>query len=202
MKQIIVRHKKRSIATLILVVSIIVMLFNGTISYPWILLDRQVQLIARCNFGDQQFLAEPFGVTITAPADLCILPHRIFPEDTSVQIVPRGTYSVWNEYAKGTIIEATRATLLFENTTSERNASTIMHGLDAGGFLKQASTTEYRTANGLMVTEVHNASGIEEGTLFDWAFIDLPGGHYTLSILSQHPEDQTIFHEVINNLRP
>lgn len=193
-------HKKKSVACVIVLISLIVMWQNGTITYPWIMLDRQVQLLSRCAHGGQTFVADPFGVTITAPDAMCILPHRIFPEDTSVQIVPRGYYSVWNEYAKGTIVEAARATFLFEQHTSERNAQVILGALDAGGFLTHASTTNYVTPNGLAVTEVHNASGIEEGKLFDWAFIDLPGERYTLSILSSHPEDQAIFHSLINTL--
>jgi hypothetical protein len=174
---------------------------GGTIAYPWIMLDRQVQSIAHCTYGSQEFAAAPFGFVISVPNELCILPHRIFPEDTSIQILPRGFYSVWNEYAKGTVIDASVATLLFENMTPERNSATIFHALDAGGFLLSATTTTYKTPNGFTVTEVHNATGIESGKLFDWAFIDHPDGKYTLSILSSHPEDPTIFHKIITSLK-
>lgn len=183
-------------------VVILTMWLAGTLSYPWIMIDRQVQLLTRCEWQKEtSFPAKPFHFTIVTPTDLCILPHRIFPEDTTVQIVPRRYYSVWNEYAKGTIVEASRATFLFEPLTSERNAGRIADALSAGGFLRVASTTQYTTPNGFSVIEVHNALGIEDGKLFDWAFIDHPDGQSTLSILSTHTEDQTVFHKLIEALR-
>jgi len=194
------KHKKVTLGCAVLLALIVAMFMTGTLSYPWIMLDRQTQLLTRCIHPTQTFDAAPFGFTISAPQNRCILPHRIFPADTSIQIVPEGYYSVWNEYAKGTIAEASLATFLFEPLTPERNAQTILRTLESGGFLVQASTTEYVTANGFTVIEVRNASGIEAGKLFDWALIDHPNGKTTLSILSLHPEDPTIFHELINQL--
>lgn len=177
------------------------MWWSGTLSYPWIMLDRQIQLIERCTKDTTTFEAVPFHFIISVPPALCILPHRIFPEDTSIQVVPKSYYSVWNEYAKGTIIESSRATFLFEPLTTERNASKIWGALDAGGFLAYASTTTYTTTNGIGVIEVIKASGIEEGKFFDWAFIDHPNGQTTLSILAPHTSDGAVFHELINALR-
>ncbi len=174
---------------------------TGTLSYPWIMLDRQVQLVSRCMYADPSFSADAFGFSIAAPNDYCVLPHRQFPTDASIQIVPKGYYFVFNEYALGTVVNATRASILFDHTTTERNAGSLLGALHAGGFLEGATIDRRTNKNGIQFVIVSGAKGIaDDGHRFLWAFADHPVRPFTITILSAHPENPMVFNAVIDEL--
>lgn len=176
---------------------------TGTLSYPYILANRQVILNKYCKHGGiNDFQTTDFGFRILAPEGQCILPHRSFPKDTSIQVLPAGKYSVINEYAKGTIIDAARATILFEHITSDRNPKEILARMRLGGFLDNAQVTEFTNKNGLHVFLAKNTIGIDGVSHFDWAFITHPNKDIMFTMITAHPESPEVFDYVLENLSP
>ncbi len=185
----------------LIIVAFLYGLYTGTLSYPWILLDRQSELISRCVVSSTtEVLATSFNFRASVPATSCVLPHRIFPEDGTVQIIPRGLYSVISEYANGSIINASQGTLLFEPLTKERNSKAIIQTLINGGFINQTSVQTYKNTAGLTIIEVTGASSIEPKKLYNWAFIDNPDGKSMVSILIPQEKNQDTFHALIKTM--
>jgi hypothetical protein len=177
------------------------MAITGTLSYPIIMVERQLQLLSRCIFSNSEFVAQDYGFIFLVPNDYCVLPHRLFPEDGSIQIIPRGLYSVINEYAKGTIAAESRASILFDRQSETRNRRAFLATLQAGGFLDGATVEEHTNSTGVKMTIVRNARGIESGKLFQWAFIDHPKRPISVSILSSHVDDPAVFEAVLDGMR-
>jgi len=194
-------QKRFYIAGIIFIALISTMSLTGTLSYPYIMLDRQIQLISRCMFSPSSFDAAPFGYSILVPDDYCVLPHRMFPEDTSIQVVPKGFYFVFNEYAFGSIASASKASILFEPTTPERNKRTLPGILIQGGFASGSSITEEHTnGHDVPFSIVRMATGIEEGKRFHWAFTDNSSTGYTATILTADPAQPEVFESIIDGM--
>lgn len=201
MRTYIKNHKIRATIIGLIVLCIAGMAISGTLSYPYILIDRQIELRKYCAHGGiQEFDAPTFGFHISAPSEYCVLPHRIFPEDTSIQIVPTGNYSVINEYGKSTIINATRATLLFEHLEQGRSPEELIAKMRQGGFLQGATEKEFQTKQGLHVFLLENTGGLDGTSRYSWAFILHPDGKSLLSVLTEYPEAPDTFNYIINNL--
>ncbi|MEN9582398.1 MAG: hypothetical protein RL641_352 [Candidatus Parcubacteria bacterium] len=193
-------NKKKSIVLGIILVAIIGMAWTGTLTYPYIMADRQIELIKYCSRGIDTIESKDFGFTINAPDGYCVLPHRIFPKDGSIHIIPKGNYSVINEYAKGTITQASMATILFEKTKTGRSPEELIENMRLGGFLEGAEVSKYTTKNGLDVVLAKNTIGLDPTARYDWAFILHPDGKVLISVLGAHPESPEVFNYVIDNL--
>lgn len=200
MKFLILKHQRTSFVLLILALFALALAFTGTLSYPAIMIDRQIQLISRCVFSDSKFVSEDYGLIILAPSDYCILPHRLFPKDGSIQVVPKGWYFVLNEYAAGTIATESRASILFDIRNETRNRKAFLAALEAGGFLDGATVEEHTNTHGIQMTIVHNARGIESGKLFLWAFIDHPTRPISISVLSSRVDDPIVFDAILDGM--
>lgn len=201
MKFLYARYPRSTVALCVLTLVFFALAWTGTLSYPAIMLDRQIQLISRCVIADSSFVAEDFGFSFLAPSDYCVLPHRLFPRDGSIQVVPRGWYFVVNEYAAGTIATESRASILFDFRTEIRNKAAFLAALEAGGFLDGATVEEHENATGLRMTIVRNARGIEEGRRFNWAFVDHPTKPISVSVLSSFIGDPIVFWAVLDGMR-
>lgn len=173
---------------------------TDTLTYPYILISRQIQMIKFCNFGTNSFNTKEYGFSLSAPKEFCFLPNRIFPADGTIQIVPRGSYFVINEYATGSVIVNSKSTLLFERIAKDRNTKAVLEALKNGGFLSEAKTTEQINKNGLKITVVKNVKGVDGPNHFDWAFIEHPNGKVFLSILLAN-QDTTIFDYILENIK-
>lgn len=179
------------------------MWITHTLSYPYILLDRQLVLRKYCaGKGVQDFSTNDFGFRIVVPKEYCVLPHRTFPKDTSIQIVPTGNYSVINEYAKGSIINAAKATILFEHASTERSPEELIAKMTTGGFFRDATITQFTNKNNLRIYLMRNTLGIDGVSHFDWAFIMHPNGKTMLTMLTAHPESPDVFNYIFENLEP
>ncbi len=198
----ITQHKIKSAAIGALLICIVYMGITGTLSYPYILVDRQIELLKYCSKGTTEFDTKDFGFHISAPAGYCILPHRIFPADGSIQIVPAGKYSVINEYAKGTIIGAAQATILFEKTEEGRSPEQLLEKMRQGGFLKEAKITEFTNKQNLRIVLATNTTGLDTETNphFNWAFVVHPNGKVMTSVLTAHPETPETFNYILDHL--
>lgn len=173
---------------------------TGTITYPYIMSARQVQMITYCHFGNNVFSSSDYGFKVSAPAGNCFLPNRLFPQDGSVQVLPSGWYSVIDEYAKGSIIKASRGTLLFEPVKNDRNTSSVLTALRNGGFLDDATVTEMTNPRGLGIILAKNVRGIDATAHFTWAFVMHPDGKVFLSVLNSRPDDSAVFDQLLNSL--
>ncbi|MBI3888714.1 hypothetical protein HY311_02890 [Candidatus Nomurabacteria bacterium] len=193
------RHKLLTFFFIILMISFIYMAFTGTVSYPYILIDRQTELVKDCAFGTNNFTASKFGYSFSVPKEYCILPNRLFPEDGSIEITPRGWYFVINEYAKGTIAEGAKATLLFEPVVPNRNVAKILQNLMDGGFLSSKNISETKNASGLGFVLASKVLGAD-GELYDWAFTTRPDNKYFLAVVTRHSDDQTVGKNVLDTL--
>lgn len=193
-------HRKTTIAIGLSLFSLIGMTISGTLSYPWIMIDRQIQSLVVCTYGTSTFTTEEFGFTFIAPSDFCFLPHRIFPEDTSVQVLPKDFYFSFNEYAKGTVTSAAHATLLFEPAIDGRRPADLVLALEKGGFLEGATLTNETNPAGLYFYKITNAKGIDDTKRFNWAFTMHPDGKSVLTILSAKVDDPTIFNTLIDSV--
>jgi len=194
-------HKKITFGAFLLLLTIIGMWRTGTLSYPYIMTERQIQLIMHCVQPKSQFIANQFGYVIEIPTEYCAIPHRIYPRDGTVHIIPKGWYFVFNEYAKGTVTENAVATLLFINDTNGEEISSNKNSLRMGGFLDTASTSKFTNSQGVSVVEYDNASGIIDGERFNWAFIVHPEARTSLTIQTRKTQDNPIYGKVIANIR-
>jgi hypothetical protein len=190
-------HKILSAVGGCIVATIIYMAATGTLSYPYIMFMRQIQLVQHCEFGTNEFTTPDFGFRFSAPDGYCFAPHRIFPADGTVHVLPKGLYSVISEYASGSVVQATRATLLFEPIAPGRSPDDVVSTLQRGGFLRDAMVATTTTESGLQVILVRNAIGVDGQKHFDWAFIAHPGGKNWLSVLTSHPEAPAVFDFVV-----
>ncbi|MDO8521424.1 MAG: hypothetical protein Q7S52_04875 [bacterium] len=195
------KHNVLSALILTVFAAVIGLAATGTLSYPYIMIDRQIQLISSCVFGGNSFSATPYGFQFSAPKGFCFVPNRLFPADGSIQVLPRGWYSVINEYARASVFAATRATILLESVTPGRSPSEALDALTRGGFLRNAEVINTVNPHGISIILVKNATGIEGGNArYDWAFALHPNGKIFLSVLSFHPEDPEVFQYVIDSI--
>jgi hypothetical protein len=171
-----------------------------TLSYPWIMADRQIQSLRECTFGDPTFETPTYGFRFSVPSEYCILPHRIFPDDSSLQIVPKAFYFSLNEYISGSVSRVSRGSVLFERTSDGRTIPAVMDALRMGGFLASATTSEYTNPSGVTFTVVRHATGIVEGKYFDWAFAENRDGTILLSLLSQEEVTPSIFETLLDGI--
>lgn len=182
-------HTVLSSFLFLVLISLAAMGMTGTLSYPYIMLDRQIQSVRHCTFGEPMFDAPTYGFRFVVSRELCILPHRIFPDDGSIQVVPKGFYFVIGEYASGSVVNAAKGTFLFERTADNRSVPVVMEALQLGGFLKEASTTSVTTSHGVTFTVVRHATGLDPTQYFSWAFTENRAGDILLSVLSHETKD-------------
>jgi hypothetical protein len=201
MKMKLKEYRGTTLVILVILLITASMAITGTLSYPAIMIERQAQLISRCVFSDSEFVSPDYGFIFLAPSDYCLLPHRLFPRDGTIQVVPKGWYFVINEYAAGTIVSEARASILFDRKNELRNKSAFMAALQAGGFLEGATIEERVNSSGIQMTIVHNAKGIEAGRRFEWAFIDHPTRPFSISVLSSRIDDPIVFEAVLDGLK-
>jgi len=193
-------HKIISGFCVILIISVIYMGFTGTLSYPYILLDRQIELISDCAFGTNNFTTNVYGYSFSVPKKYCILPDRLFPVDGSIEIVPSGWYFVFNEYAKGTIAEGAKATLLFEPVVADRDPQLIIQSLIKGSFLNPNNISSIKNSSGIDFILADSVLGADN-QLYNWAFSIRPDKKYFLAIITKHSDDQTVGKDLLENLK-
>jgi hypothetical protein len=197
----ITKYKKKSILIGGIIILIAVMAITNTLSYPYILISRQIGLTKYCAHGGiNELTTREFGFQIISPTGYCLLPHRLFPADGSIQVVPNGNYSVINEYAKGSIIKAAQATILFEKAEAGRSPQELVEKMRQGRFLDEAQVSEFTNKKGLHIVLLKNTIGLDETSHYDWAFIMHPNGTVLFSILTAHPENPDVFNYVIDNI--
>ncbi len=194
------KHKVVSVILFIAVISVIWMACTGTITYPYIMIDRQIQSIRDCTFGSSSFKTDTYGFSFTVPEGFCVLPNRLFPLDGSIEIVPKGWYFVLNEYIKGTVARGSRATLLFEPVLPDRDPQQIVETLVKGGFLDRSHISATTTATGLSYTLLDSALGTD-AEAYDWAFTTGAGGQYFLGIVMHHKQDDPVWNHLLNSLQ-
>ena len=185
------KHKVFSLLGTIILISIIWMAFTGTLSYPYILADRQIELISRCAFGSNSFKTDTYGYSFSAPKGYCVLPDRQFPVDGSIEIVPKGWYFVFNEYAEGTIAKGAKATVLFEPMTTDRNPDSIIHSLIDGKFLKATNISSTINSSGIGFTLANSVLGTDNQP-YNWAFATRSDKKYFLAIVTKNLDDQAV----------
>jgi hypothetical protein len=193
-------HKFLSGFIAVILLSVMWMAFTGTLSYPYIMADRQIQSIRHCMFGKPTFDTQDYGFRFTVSPDLCILPHRIFPDDGSIQVVPKGFYFVISEYAKGTVVDASKGTYLFERKADGRTIPIVMNALEKGGFLEGAKTDVVMNKYGVPLTVVRGAKGLDESLRFNWAFAMNGRDDILLSILSPEKGDDASFQMLLDSV--
>jgi len=194
------KHKVFSLLCILILISIIGMVFTDTLSYPYILADRQIELISRCVFDSNNFTTDFYGYSFSAPKGYCVLPDRLFPVDGSIEIVPRGWYFVFNEYAEGTIAEGAKATLLFEPMTTERNPDSIIHSLISGKFLDATNIGSTINSSGVGFTLANNVLGADNRP-YDWAFATRPDKKYFLAIVTKSLDNQEVGQYILKDLK-
>lgn len=200
MTEYIKQHKVKSTIFGLIIVAIIGMAITGTLSYPYIMVDRQIELLRYCSHDTTVFDTKDYGFHIEAPTGFCILPHRIFPADGSIQVVPTGKYSVINEYAKGTINNVSQATILFEQSEVGRSPEELLKNMESGGFLNEATISEFTNKQNLHVYVVKNTTGLDAGPHYNWAFVLHPNGKVLLSVLNSRPETPEVFDYILDHL--
>ena len=193
------KHKVFSMLSIIILISIVGMAFSGTLSYPYILADRQIELISRCAFGSNNFTTDFYGYKFSAPEGYCVLPDRLFPVDGSIEIVPRGWYFVFNEYANGTIAEGAKATILFEPMTADRNPDSIIHNLIDGKFLNEKNIGSTINNSGIGFTLANSVLGTDNQS-YNWAFATRLDKKYFLAIVTKNSDDQTVGQYILKDL--
>jgi hypothetical protein len=190
-------YKKSSVIIGLVAISIISMWITDTLSYPFIMTERQYQLIRYCVHPSSTFITTEYGYAFPVPEGYCAIPHRIFPDDGTVHIIPKGWYFVFNEYAKGTVTENSVATLLFIHDSNGEEISSNINSLRMGGFLDEATSKEMTNAKGLSIREFDNAKGILEGKRFNWAFIVNPNNKTSLTVLLNTVHETKIYDDII-----
>ena len=195
------KHWIVSISLVLLFASFCYMFVTDTLSYPYILTSRQIQMLKYCYSGSNEFNTTEYGFTVNIPDGYCFLPNRLFPDDGSIQILPKGLYSVINEYAKGTVILNSKSTLLFEPIVSDRNTPAVLDALKSGGFMSDATIKKWTNNNKVNIYLVSNTKGVDESRHYNWAFIEHPNGKVFLSILLSNINDSVIFNYILDNIR-
>jgi hypothetical protein len=171
---------------------------TNTLAYPYILAARQIQSIRDCTFGSPQFKTTSYGFSFTVPDGYCALPNRLFPADGSVEIVPRAWYFSINEYAKGTIASASRASVLFEPVTPVRDPARIVETLVRGHFAEQKNIESTTTPSGIAFTLVNNVLGTDNNR-YDWALATHSNGKYFAEIISPSIAGVSVREEVLDS---
>ena len=196
----VIKHKILSVVLIAIISSTIYMVCTDTITYPYIMADRQVQSIRDCTFGSQSFETDTYGFSFTAPEGFCVLPNRIFPLDGSIEIVPKGWYFVFNEYAKGTVARGSRMTILFEPVLPDRDPEQIVETLVKGGFLDRKNISATTTSTGVNYTILTNTRGTDD-SLYDWAFTTRPDGKYFVGIVMHHADNDPIWNHLLGSIK-
>lgn len=194
------KHWVVSIIVLVLLLTLSCMTYMGTLSYPYIMVVRQIQMLSFCHSEHTSFDAVDFGFQFEIPSKYCFLPNREYPKDTTVQLIPSGPYFVLNEYIKGTVVENTRATIIFEPVTAERNPESILDSMAKGGFLQGSNRENILNKNGVKIILIHGAKGIESSERSDWAFVLNKKGDYMLTLLLTKRDRGEVFTYLVENL--
>jgi hypothetical protein len=190
-------HKKLTILGGIFLVWAVYATFTGTLLYPFIMIDRQVQSIKDCTFGSPHFNTDFYDASFSVPETYCVLPNRLFPRDGSIEIVPKGWYFVFNEYAKGTVASGSIVTLLFEPVMPDRDPDKIIQTLVSGNFLDIKDVTSTTTASGTRFIFASNARGTDDNR-YDWAFVVRPDNKYFVAIVGHHADSEPVREYLFN----
>ncbi len=185
------KHKILAACCVLVMIVVAYMAFTNTLAYPYIILDRQVQSLKDCTFGSTHFTTDFYRFSFSSPEGYCVLPNRLFPEDGSIEIVPKGWYFVLNEYAQGTVAEASRATLLFEPVTVERDPEKIIQTLVNGKFLDMSNVSIKTASSGIEFVLANSTRGTDD-ELYDWAFATHPDKNNFVAIVARHSTDQVV----------
>lgn len=195
------KHWVISSLLLIIFVSLCYMTVTDTLSYPYILVSRQIQMLKYCRNASSEFVTKEYSFTVKVPDGYCFLPNRLFPDDGSVHILPKGLYSSINEYATGSVINNSKSTLLFEPIRSDRNIQAVLEALKKGGFMSEATSKEMKNKNGVKIYLVTSTKGVDESKYYNWAFIENKEKNVFLSILLSNTEDSSVFDYVLENIK-
>lgn len=195
------KHWIVSSLLLIIFVSLCYMTVTDTLSYPYILISRQVQMLKYCRQGSTEFTTTEYSFTVKIPDGYCFLPNRIFPDDGSIHILPKGLYSSINEYATGSVINNSKSTLLFEPIRNDRNTPAVLEALQKGGFMSDATSKEWVNKYGTKIYLVMNVKGVDVTKHYDWAFIENTNKKIFLSVLLSNTDDSTVFDYILENIK-
>lgn len=193
------KHRKLCVGSIVIIVGLMYMALIGTLSYPYIMIDRQIQSLKDCSFGSSSFTTDKYGFSFQVPDGYCVLPNRLFPLDGSIEIIPKGFYFVFNEYAKGSIASASKATVLFEPVTQDRDPGQIIETLIKGKFLVAENVSSGVSESGINYTIANKASGTDE-KLYDWVFISHPNKKYFVAIVAKHSESNEVVKRFIETV--
>lgn len=186
----------------VLAVALVALWLTDTWSYPLIMLSRQIQLIRDCAYPETTFISPDHGFAFAVPAGYCALPHRRFPEDGTIQIVPGGWYFVINEYAYGSVARVSEAAVFMERTSTKRNRSAIIDAMTRGGFFADAPRKDLTNESELAMTTFANVRGVDEESRYNWAFIESPDGSALVTAVTDRVADPRIFDAVVASVRP
>lgn len=189
--------RTRLIAALVAVAVLIALFWNGADSYAFIMVQRQTQLIRQCAFGSSTFEIAPIRARFSVPQDLCILPSRLFPAEPTIEILPRGWYFVFNEYAAGTVAKAAKGVIVFEPILPDRSPERVGESLVAGGFAHATALGIATTSHGYPYHDFSAVTGIDEAR-HDWAIFSADG--QMLEIVTR-TDEKALRDTILNSLR-
>lgn len=185
---------------LVFLASLVRMWMTDTLTYPFIMAERQYQVIANCVSPNSTFTTETYGFSLEVPQGYCALPHRIFPLDGTVQIIPKGWYFVLNEYISGGISNSAIGTIIFVHDINGAEVARSINSLNMGGFVANATHITATTTSGLPYQYFENASGVATGSTFDWAFATHPKGSSSFMSLTDKIDQRALFKQVIQSI--
>jgi hypothetical protein len=179
----------------------VVLWASGGLEFLMIVVERQAQSVRQCVFGGSAFDASAHGLRVIAREGYCILPHRLYPEDGSLHVLPRGFYFVLAEYFRGSVLLASQTGIYIEPANG-RTPQDIVHVLDAGGFLAGATREDRTNGEGLAFIILRDTLGADGEARFDRAYLLSPDGQYLVTILARRAEDRATFDAVLREMMP
>lgn len=195
-------HKILSGFAVFFAVGLFYMYIAGTISYPYIMADRQLQSLRLCTFGDHStFDAKEFGFTLAVPEGYCVFPNRQYPSDGSYQLIPKGFYFSFNEYAFGTVAEASRGYIMTEELNQRRSTEGVLAAFMGGRFIDDGFIATSTNKNGLLVTRVNHVADVFYTGFYDWVLVDHPNGKYFLSGYVPANVDHAVFDSMVDHIK-
>lgn len=195
-------HKIRTSFLVLFLVCVVYMYQAGTITYPYIMADRQVQSLRLCTFGDHsEFNAKEYGFDISVPAKFCVFPNRQYPKDGSFQIIPKGFYFSFNEYAFGTVVDASQAYVMTEERNQRRSVEGVLGAFMGGKFIDSGTISTSTNKNGLHITRVDHVADVFYSNYYDWVLVDSPDNAYFFSGYVPEKVDHTVFNYMVDNLK-
>lgn len=195
-------HKVRSGFYVLILICIVYMYQEGTITYPYIMADRQVQSLRLCTFGDHhEFDAKEFGFNISVPEKFCILPNRQYPKDGSFQLIPKDFYFSFNEYAFGSVVEVSQGYVMTEERNQRRSVEGVLGAFMGGQFINNGKISTSTNKNGLHITRVDHVSDVFYTGFYDWVLVDSPDNAYFFSGYVPEKVDHTVFNYMVDNLK-